>query len=340
MESEWRGSAHARADVSPLYRAMRASAQASDCDRCHAPLRAVSASDATAAEGVTCDVCHTIAKVEPGRAGGAGFALRLDDNVRYGPLCDAKPHYFHAMGCSPLHQEAAFCAACHDLRLPLPAGGTLSVFPEYGEWRGQESTTNAVRTCQDCHMPGQRAEVAVGSPERLDVRSHRFLIAGALRSRALSGRARVWLSAGRLHIALALTNSGAGHSVPTGLPEHQLRVGVEVVDGAGRVTAHAEHTYGRLLVDAAEREVPFYAAVRQRADTRIRVGETRDDVFELAGATAGRLRVFVSWRALSPTLAAQLGLVAPAEEPMLAAVLLLPLPHRPAGAATVVELRP
>lgn len=342
MEGEWRRSAHARADVSPLYRAMRADAGTPGCDRCHAPLRALAPGDKVVAEGVTCEVCHTIASVQVGRLGGAGFLLHLEDRVRYGPLCDAKPQYFHTMGCSPLHAEAEFCAACHDLSRELPGGGSLAVFPEYSEWRDEPPTVVGL-SCQHCHMPAERAEVAVGSPARPSVRSHSFQLRGELRARALSGRARVSLVAGRLRVLLSLKNSGAGHAVPTGLPEHRLRVGVELLDEAGRVLAQLEHSYGRILVDAADREVPFYTAVRQRADTRIRPGEIRDDTFELDSAGAsGRLRIFVEWRSIAPALAAMLRVTPPPDEPMLAAVLPLPLPaaaRRP-GEATLVELKP
>ena len=339
-ESQWRGSAHAHADTSPLYRAMRLGARTASCDRCHAPLRALAPGDKVVAEGVTCEVCHTIASVQVGRPGGAGFLLHLEDRVRYGPLCDAQPHYFHSMGCSPLHAEAEFCAGCHDLSRELPGGGSLAVFPEYSEWRDEPPTVVGL-SCQHCHMPAERAEVAVGSPARPSVRRHSFQLRGELRGRALSGRARVSLVGGRLRVVLSLKNSGAGHAVPTGLPAHRLRVGVEVLDATGRVLAQVEHAYGRILVDAADNEVPFYAAVRQRADTRIRPGETRDDTFELDRAgTGGHLRVFVAWQAIAPALAAKLRVVPPPDEPMIAAVLPLPLPPRRPGEATVVELGP
>lgn len=336
-ELQWRGSAHARADASPLYRAMRIGARTTSCDRCHAPLRQIAAADPVAAEGVNCDVCHTIASVQVGRVGGAGFTLRVDDAVRYGPLCDAKPHYFHSMGCSPLHQAGEFCAACHDWSVKLPSGAALAIYPEYREWL-EDSAGGSGLPCQRCHMPGERAEVAVGWPERFGVPMHTFLGRGDLRRRALTGRARITSSAGRLTVNVSLTNSGAGHAIPTGLPERQLRVEVELVDSFGRVTARKEQRYGRMLVDDAGKEVPFYEATRELADTRIRAGETRQDSFVLPAAGGERLRMSVTWRPISPTLAARLGVTAPPDEPVLSAG--LQLPARGRGEATVVELSP
>ncbi|MFO0579418.1 MAG: hypothetical protein U1A78_35920 [Polyangia bacterium] len=336
MELEWRGSAHARADRSPLYQAMRAAAGA-DCDRCHAPLRALAGADPIAAEGVSCDVCHTIDRVSVGSPGGAGFVLRIEDSVRYGPLCDALPHYFHTMGCSPLHKKAELCAACHDLRVPLPSGERLAIYPEYGEWLAESGSDGP--SCQSCHMPSARGEVAVGSPERPAVASHTFFGRGDLRRRALSGRARIGQRDGAWQIALALTNSSAGHAVPTGLPERQLVVSIEALDAGGRVLARTERSYGRVLVDAAGRPAPFYAAVRQLADFRIRPGETLEDSFTLRSPEAARLRVLVVWRPIAPALAAQLGVVPPPDEPMLSASAPLPALSRRA-ADSLVELAP
>jgi hypothetical protein len=339
MEQEWRHSAHARADVSPLYRAMRAGARAMDCERCHAPLRRLSPADPAAAEGVTCDVCHTFAGVQLGRPGGGGFVLHPEESVRYGPLCDAKQHYFHTMGCSPLHRDGTFCAACHDLRLPAADGGTIGIYQEYAEWRDEAAASDG-RSCQQCHMPGERAEVAVGSPMRESVRGHDFQLRGALLRLALSGRAVISARAGGWHVAVSLSNTGAGHSVPSGLPGRQVVIAVEAVDVAGQLVQRQELAYGRVLVDAAGREVPYYAAVRQQADTRIRPGETRAADFDLIAPAAVALRVRVFWRPLAPAIAARIGVGALADAPMLAASQALPLRPRPAGATTAISLVP
>ncbi len=136
---EWKLSAHAQAERSTLYQAMRSkaeSAEASGCDRCHAPLAAVAPS--VAGEGVGCDTCHSIRQADA-RVEGGGYVLSLTDNVKYGPLCDAKAHYFHKMGCSPLHNESMLCAGCHLWYRRSGAEGDrvgteVPVFTEYHEW--------------------------------------------------------------------------------------------------------------------------------------------------------------------------------------------------------------
>lgn len=324
IEQEWRSSAHARADVSQLYRAMRTNTAAVDCDRCHAPLRAVSASDPTASEGVGCDTCHTLTSVTVGKADGTGYVVHPEDSVRYGPLCDAEPHYFHRMGCSPLHKTATFCAACHDYSVTLSNGSQLLVSPEYQEWLA-ESLTGAALPCQLCHMPGSKGEVAVGSPERPQVPSHSFSTRRLLRARALTGRAQLTASENQLVVAIDLTNTGADHSVPTGLPEHQLVITAALLDQEGRSLLQHEQVLGRSLVDSAGIEAPFYAAASETADTRIRASETRRVTFTLQKSDAKQLRVAVSWRPISPRLARRLGLAPPVSEPMIAASVALPL---------------
>jgi hypothetical protein len=217
MYGEWTESAHARAATGPLYRKMRdhAGAAGAGCDDCHAPLaKRLRPSDLVVAEGVTCEACHNIKAVEVRRTG-AGYDLSLG-RVKYGPLCDAKDHYFHRMGCSPLHQEATICAGCHHYYRPLPGGGELPVFTEYDEWN--EGPYQA-RECQSCHMPSTRAEVADGHGVRDGVSHHGWLGSKRdLRARALAASAVVTEVGGKLRIEARVENVGAGHHVPTGCP--------------------------------------------------------------------------------------------------------------------------
>ncbi|HNN98301.1 MAG TPA: multiheme c-type cytochrome [Pseudomonadota bacterium] len=327
IESEWRKSAHAQAESSPTYQRMRALAQtaakASECDVCHTPLRRFAPTDRVNDEGVSCDGCHTLSSMTIG--GGQGLAFRPDDNVRFGPLCDAQPHYFHRMGCAPWFRESQFCAACHDAlrHLPAVAGPPTSLFPEYSEWRDEYSAQGS-QDCQACHMPATRREVAVGSAERIGIREHTFRLHDRLLGRALSGQAQVTSRGGSLHVVVTLLNSGAGHAVPTGLPERRLQIGVELFDAAGHVTAHQEHSRGRVLVDPGGTEAPFFAAARVDHDNRIRPGQTETDVFDLPPAGGSRLSIFVRRRPIALGIWQKLGGAPPSDEPMLHGELVLP----------------
>ena len=102
-------------------------------------------------------------------ADGGNFRLAVDDMVKYGPRCDLKDHYFHRMGCSPEHREAALCGACHWWE---PKG--IPVFTEYADWKAGPEAAKGTQ-CQDCHMPKERAAIAVGSPVRTGVPHHGLL---------------------------------------------------------------------------------------------------------------------------------------------------------------------
>jgi hypothetical protein len=316
MFDEWTGSAHAGAAGGELYLAMRKAARGAGCDACHAPLVGlVPPGEPVAAEGVTCEVCHNLREVEVTRAG-AGFDLRPDTRIKYGPLCDAADHYFHKMGCSPLHQEAELCAGCHLYYRELPGGGSLPVFTEYEEWRDGP----VKRSCQSCHMPGTRAEVATGAGERPAVSHHGWLGAdGGMRTRALRATATVRERDGVLVVEVEVKNTGAGHHVPTGLPGRRVTVRA-VARAGGAEQAAAEHSFARIVVDAGGTEVPFYAATRVASDDRIPPKDKRRVTLELAPSTPEELdlRVEVVWRAFDPDVARRLG-VDPVEEAVLLA---------------------
>jgi hypothetical protein len=299
-EDEWRGSAHAHSASSPLYVAMRKTTRDTTCEACHSPLTAVLAPlDPVVPEGITCDVCHTIRDVTPG-VPGQRFAMHLQDAVKYGPLCDAENHYFHRMGCSPLHEESRFCGACHQYRRITASGSDLPVYTEFDEWRSSPAAARG-QTCQGCHMPTSWAPAAVGSPRKRLLPRHTWLgLNGRLRFRALRADAAIEVSADKIRVAVTMVNHGAGHSVPTGSPERRLILRTLLVDGQG--TAHAEDArpYGRFLVDADGKPAPFFEASRVQRDNRLRAGEERIENLELPMNKAWRLRIEVLWRRCDP----------------------------------------
>jgi len=311
MEGEWRGSAHARADTDPIYVAIRERVGGARCDRCHAPLRGRVDDDDVVGEGVTCEVCHTMDRVTPARSG-ASFRLRLEGNVRYAARCDAHNQYFHRMGCSPLHAQATFCAACHYWY--AGPGGALPVLTEWEEW---QSGPWADEPCQTCHMPGARAELAVGAGARDGVPHHGMMgRAGELRSRALSLDASATVEGASVVVSVSVRNERAGHSVPTGLPERRVVVRAIGLDATGGEVARAEHAFGRRLVDAQGAEAPFWDAERVASDDRIAPHQQAEVRLTLTAAGIERVEVTVDWQAFSPAIATRIGVSTPPDERM------------------------
>jgi hypothetical protein len=307
MHDEWMTSAHANARRSPIYRRMRENSNDDTCDRCHAPLASrLPASDLAADEGVSCEVCHNIKDVEVRRAGGK-FYLHLEDQVKYGPLCDAEDHYFHRMGCSPLHQHAELCAGCHLYYRTLAGGEELPVYTEYEEWRDEYQ--NRGMSCQKCHMPGTRAEVASGAGERNGVSNHSLLgRANDLRRRALKATAVVRANADGLEIEVEVRNVGAGHRVPTGLPDRRIVVRAVSITSDGKEHVAAEQRFGRKLVDDGGMPAPSYLATRVASDDRILPKSSRTARLVLATPPAGELRIEIAWHAIDRDIAERLKL--------------------------------
>ncbi len=281
---------------------MRASAEGGNCEGCHAPIRAkVATDDPASADSIGCDSCHLMTDITPKREG-MGFVLRLDDTTRYGPLCDAKNHYFHKMGCSPVHGRSQMCSSCHLYYSPA-AAGSLPVFTEYEEW--EKSRYSSASECQDCHMPTQAGTVAVGAGKR-GVSRHDFQM--EIRRTAVSMRLAVEAGARGERVAVVtLTNDGAGHSVPTGLPEHRLVLHVELHDASDAKGEEWERSYGRILVDDKGNEAPFYRAKKLERDTRIAVDEARVERFQLPeSARAGTIVAKLEWQRVSTPIATAL----------------------------------
>jgi hypothetical protein len=302
MFDEWETSAHAKAATSARYKASLTDANDPSCVRCHVPLADALPHDIIASEGDTCDVCHTMRDPKPSADGGT-YMLAIDDMVKYGPRCDLKDHYFHRMGCSPVHKTGEICGACHWWE---PKG--LPVFTEYADWKAGPS---ANKPCQDCHMPGEPALIATGSPKRQDVRHHGLLgKKGDLRGKAL----KLDVTTKGTDVTVALTNAGAGHAVPAGLPERRVVVRVRALDATGAEVASETRSLGRVLVDATGTEVPFWRATKVGSDTRIAPGATWKETFALPAAAS--VEVTVVHRELSDAAAKVLGVTDVEDLPM------------------------
>jgi hypothetical protein len=316
MFQDWRGSAHARAATSPVYAAMRAAATApGTCARCHEPLAAHAPGSAAAREGVTCDVCHTIEQVAVGAAT-SQVSLQVEQPVRRGPFCQLEDHYFHRMGCSPLHETSALCAGCHHLLEPLP------IYTSYQEWQGSRYAREGVQ-CQDCHMPEARGSIAEGAPERDGIGHHGMLGIGALRAGAmtleLTGAGTA--DGAAISVTAVVANRGAGHHLPTDMPGRRLVLRVTVLDEAGHEVARAEELFGRVMLDAHGAPVPHVRAVAAGPDTRIAAGASATRVFLLAAPAAGRVRAELLRRPLDHDVARAIATDPPPDEPLLAAEL-------------------
>lgn len=297
----WKASAHARSmDEEVFLQAFRETeardgdAAARTCLRCHAPLAEVTRDwkldQRVTWEGVSCDVCHSLVSVDM-----SGFGPRqiLDVGpVKRGPIADAASTE-HEVAYSELHTTALACAWCHEF---ANADGT-PIMTTYTEWKGSAAARDG-RTCQACHMAKSRANVVdpkVARVPRAEVNVHEVPGGHSLEQlhKALDVAIEPRQEGDSLAVFVRLTNKGAGHAVPTGMPGRRVILDLRVRSSTGE-TFEESRTYGKFFADAEGGRVAldsrlFTKGVRLDSDTRIRSDERRVETFRFpvpARATA------------------------------------------------------
>lgn len=188
----WNGSMHSNAFRDPVFQAMWAMGvkahpeNETHCGSCHSPIG--TAADAitfnpddglhgsfdapeVAANGVSCDVCHTIthsnfdttATLEHGNA---SFQM-TPGKIKRATLKDSKSPY-HGTEYSDLHSKSEFCGNCHNIFHP---GNNFPIERTYDEWKYSIYAQNDIQ-CQDCHMVPVEVAIRVADelkpPEQLE----------------------------------------------------------------------------------------------------------------------------------------------------------------------------
>lgn len=225
---------------------------AGNCANCHAPGAGVDGylttnmNDVrdTITAGVHCDYCHKVGGVYLNPATGSVYhnapgvrsqrVLRPPegDNIFFGPYDDIHDPDTYL----PAISESQFCAPCHQFSF----WGT-PIYESYEEWLASPYADEGV-TCQDCHMPptGDRyfALPEAGGLQHPPDRIPSHLQLGATSHDLLQNTVTMSLSveqmAGDLQVTVTITNTEAGHHVPTDHPGRHLILVVAVEDGQGR----------------------------------------------------------------------------------------------------------
>ena len=168
-------------------------------------------------EGVTCAACH----------------------VRDGVVLVPHPGGTRVPSSKPPHpirfsdelNHAELCAQCHQ-----SAGAERPMYDTYREWKASPAARDG-RSCKHCHMPHMPA---VGADQTVvPYHSHhcRGAHADPLLYRALEIDVRtdraLYRRGEQLKATVVVTNTGAGHSVPTGHPLHAIEAIVALTDHNG-----------------------------------------------------------------------------------------------------------
>jgi hypothetical protein len=293
---QWAPSMHAQALTDPLYLTKLEEAEKATggklgafCNKCHGPIatmaRAFEAGplEGVSAEGVTCSFCHQAV----GLAGKPANTAHLveTDGVRRAQLKD--PQAPHPAAYSEFHTSAEICGGCHNVDHPING---VHLEATYTEWLESPYAAEGI-VCQDCHMsvePGTigptRGQAAAGGPERDNIYKMTFVGGQVALGPAEVATARLKSAATialeiddilapgeETSLTVTITNSGAGHYLPTGLTEvRQMWLEVVAEGPDGEPAKVGERRFGTILRDdKGNAPVELWEAVAIESDDRI-----------------------------------------------------------------------
>jgi len=253
--AEWKSSVHSHAFEDPFFQAFwKKDKHIWVCLNCHTPLenqqpelileiprdrveKAVKTSNPNfdpdfRLEGNTCASCH------------------VRDGVIQGPFEDSKAP--HPTRYDPIYRTTQICYRCHQ----VPSGpfqfykvGPCGTYPEYegGPYY------KAGYICQTCHMPEVERPVATGGPMR---KGRRHLWRGGHDPEQVKKALTVHLKSDHsiinpgepVRFTLTLTNSGAGHNIPTGDPDRYFTIEFQILNQEGKILKEESHTIGRWII--------------------------------------------------------------------------------------------
>lgn len=286
----WRNSLHALSVSNPIFKTayQRAYTETGGeakkyCLRCHAPTVALTgdyeARLPLTSEGVTCDFCHAVTKIDL-TAKDHVFTVAPGKIKRSGLKNAVSPH--HETRFSADFASSKLCAGCHAFvnRHGVQVGNT------FAEWQ-KSSFAREGRQCQSCHMvevPGQTANEG----GRDTMHDHSLAHNLASMSDAVTAQIKKAVRSGKIMgVDVEIANIKAGHAIPTGTPRRKLVVEARSLDAHGNVIETKKVEYRKLIVNAEGEEISsdgdvFLNGARIMQDNRLAPGERRIEKFTFA----------------------------------------------------------
>ena len=312
IHDQWMTSTHSQSYRDPIYQVFlrrvdeqRQGKLTPFCVSCHAPLATVTRSvpqklfdgqpkPALLEEGVSCEFCHTISgsEVELRKLslGAFLFPRAGQTNVLYGRHADAKTNA-HPTEPSKFLLSSELCGTCH--RFGHPASG-MSIQDTYDEWKRSPYAAEGKR-CQDCHMPAYSGKTVADGKERPELHAHVFMGGHTeMIRKAASIQIKSNWKGGRketLEVVASVSNIGAGHLIPTGVPGiREMWLEVSILNGS-TVAATQKRPFVLELFDSEGKPAMPWDAVRIGKDTRIGPKKTRAEQFSFKLTNATDVRV-------------------------------------------------
>jgi len=358
----WSKSMHAQALTDPIYLTkLEEAKKASDgklgafCNKCHGPIATMSKEidgemSAVSSEGVTCAFCHQTVGID-GKPGNTSQLVETD-GVRRAQLKD--PQAPHPAQFSEFHSSAEICGGCHNVFHPING---MHLESTYKEWSESPYAEEGV-TCQQCHMSGEPGRIGptsgtacAGGPERDNIFRMSFVGAqvGLGPSEEAAGNLKraadmkldvpdVVAAGEEASVTVTITNSGAGHYLPTGLTEvRQMWLEVTAEGTDGNPVVIGERRFGTVLKDADGKfPAELWDAVAVESDDRIppRESVTADYTFAMPeGAETSKVKAALYYQSVTDEFAKKAGVENPTTEMAMAEKAVYATPEAAKGAA-------
>lgn len=230
-------------------------------------------------EGISCATCH------------------LRNGIVYGPFRDLQAP--HPVEYDPKFRTARLCLDCHHVpkeKFMFYRGNPCNT---QVEWENGPYAKKGM-ICQDCHMPKIERSLVPGGAVR-EVRHHLWW--GGHEPKMLQRSIKVELNSDRAEYppgekaryTLTLTNSGAGHKLPTGDPDRYFTIEFNVTDHEGKMIKHSSKTIGRWLI--------WKPVIFEYYDNRLAPLEKRDFPFSYSVPSGGKkltLETKVTYHIMTP----------------------------------------
>lgn len=307
--NSWKHSLHALAYDNPIFMTayrhayLETKGEAKEyCLKCHTPtIYDTGDTDVElplTREGITCDFCHTVEDVDLSNIK-EPFKLDVGGEKRAAMRQFKRPYVdtpgAHVATYTKWFNKSELCAPCHELTnlKGLKTGAT------YTEWKGSKYAEAGVQ-CQDCHMspvPGKPVDPSVKTPKANTIPDHSLShnleqMQEAVDLNILKAERTM---GGRYMVEVAMTNTKAGHNIPTGAPARRLHVEVTLRgEGTGEVTQL--QTFGKRILDEngqwLQTDVEaFLHGVKMEENTALKPKETRVIRFMFGAPPAGDVKV-------------------------------------------------
>lgn len=279
-------------------------------------------------EGVSCTLCHQISDVNS--SGNASFRVDLDrkkyafEDSRFSiaswfsnTLINANPKVHKDSYLKDFYKDSKYCASCHDEQHPKNGIKIVSTYEEWSKspYNNKDDKTKN-KSCIDCHMSYVKDGKIVpksgystdGGVRKDDIKTHFFTgsnhFLSSLRSKEheeqtielLKTSATMDISLDDNKLNVKVTNSGAGHHLPTGVADfRELWLEVAIKDRDGRVVFHSglldsngeieqgSRLFRKVFADDNKKPVglKFWRYKVMLEDTRIPAKQSRVESFDL-----------------------------------------------------------